>query len=434
MYSYLNDYANLTDRQRYKSGGGLSVIFIPGLGISRQNGAASSYNHVAVQPFIWVDARFHSNWYTRLYVRATNEIESLPHYSGVKRKISRAGFNTGEIDQSIIGYQNEWARVEYGRSREIWGPLAEDNLLLAGNAPPWERLMLQFNYRRFTYRWFYGFLEAVTSPDDANINRYIVGRAIEYNNKRNLVISAGEVSVLSGANRPLDWSYFNPVAMHLEVEQNDRENNAVSNRSNFILFLNADWRVIPTLRLIGSFILDDIQLDREDRERGMADAFGYSGRFAWTPVRKRVGLTLFGYYVRIDTYTLQHSYGYTNLVTRNEMIGHPIGNDADDIAFGVRLALSRPLLLELKFGHRRWGDSSMLYDPYTGYISARRVPFPSGDVKTNRYLALRIKSHLLRNLSLAVDGHLDLYHSGKESSLETWTFTLRYQLPLLWLL
>jgi len=433
MYGYLNDYVNLADKLHHESTDGLGVLFIPGLGIAGQNGAASSYNHVAIQPFIWTVARFCDNWYARLYVRATNEIESLPHYSGVKRTISRAGFNTGEIDQSIIGYQNGWTRVEYGRSREIWGPFAEDNLLLAGNAPAWERLMLQFNYRRFTYRWFFGFLEAVSSPDGANINRYIVGRALEYRNGRNLVLSVGEVSTLAGPDRPLDWSFLNPIALHLEVEQNDRENNAEGNHSNAMPFLNVDWLPIPTLRLTGSFILDDIQLDREDRDRGAPDALGYSCRFAWTPIRKPVGLTLFGYYLRIGTYTLQHSYGYTNLVTRSEMIGHPIGNDADDIAFGVRLAFSQPSLLELKFGGRRWGDSSMLYDPYTCYISARRKPFPSGDVKTNRYLALKVRYNPLKYLSLAIDGHLDLKHSDNESALEAWTFSLRYQLPLLWL-
>ena len=434
MYGYLNDYANLADRQRYQSGNGLGVIFIPGLGIAGQNGKASSYNHLAIQPFVWTVARFHDNWYARLYFRATNEIGSLPHYSGVKRKISRAGFNTGEIDQSIIGYQNEWATVEYGRSREIWGPFAEDNLLLAGNAPAWERLMLQFNYRRFTYRCFFGFLETVFSPDGANINRYIVGRALEYRNRRNLVLSVGEVSTLAGPNRPLDWAFLNPIALHLEIEQNDRENNGKGNRSNAIPFLNVDWLPIPTLRLTGSFILDDIQIDREDRDRGAADALGFSGCFAWTPVRERVGLTLFGYYVGIGTYTLQHSYDYTNLVTRSNMIGHPIGNDADDIAFGVRLAFSRSSLLEFKFGHRRWGDNSMLYDPYAGYISMHRKSFPSGDVRTNRYLALKIRSNPLKYLTLAVDGQFDLHHSGKGSALETWTFTLRYQLPLLWLL
>ncbi|NQT35034.1 hypothetical protein HQ587_07585 [bacterium] len=432
MYDYLNDHANLVDNQHNKSSDDLNIIFMPGMGIAGQAGAASSYNHVALQPFIWTEAHFRANWYARLYFRATNKAESLPHFTGVKQAISRAGFDTGEIDQSIIGYQNDWAQVEFGRGREIWGPFAEDNLLLAGNAPAWERLMLQFNYRGFTYRWFFGYLETVVSPDDDNVNRYIVGRALEYSNKRNVVISAGEVSTLAGVDRPPDWSFLNPIAVHLEAEQNNRENSALNNDSNVILFLNIDWLMIPTLRLTGAFLLDDIQIDREDRDAGDADALGYTGRFAWTPVHKPVGITLFGYYSRIDTYSLQHSYGYANLVTRGKMIGHPMGNDADDRAFGVRLTFSQPLLLEFKIGNRRWGDNSMLNDPYTGYTIPEQKPFPSGNIRENRYLALRVRSNSLKHLSLAVDGQFDLHNAGEGSDLETWTFTLRYQLPLLW--
>ncbi|MDP8240571.1 MAG: hypothetical protein P9X24_15875 [Candidatus Hatepunaea meridiana] len=431
MYRYLNDYTNIVDRQRHKSNDGLRVIFILGLGIAGQTGAASNYNHVAVHPFVLTVACFDKNWYARLYIRATNEVESLPHYSGVKRKISRAGFNTGEIDQSVIGYQNKWTTVEYGRSREIWGPFADDNLLLAGNSPAYERLMLQFNYHRFTCRWFYGFLETVSSPDDVNINRYLVGRVLEYNNKRTLVISVGEISVLAGPNRPADWAFLNPIALHLEVEQNSRENNAVDNRSNSILFLNADWLPIPTLRLTGSFILDDFQLEKADRDQGAPDPVGGSIRLAWTPIRKPAGLTFVGSYVRIGTYTMPHSYGYANLVNRGEMIGHPIGNDADDVALGVRLVFSQLSLFELKIGKRRWGDSSMLYDPYKGYVGASRGPFPSGDVETNRYLALKVISNPMENFSITIEGHIDLKHSGKDSALEAWTFSARYQIPFL---
>ncbi|MBC8465663.1 hypothetical protein H8D57_01420 [bacterium] len=431
MYQYLNKHASKVNILREKSVDGCGVILIPGLGISGQSGTASNYNNIAVQPFILGEALFRENWYSRLYFRATNKIESLSHYSGVKRRISRASLNTGEIDQSILGYQNEWAKVEYGRNREIWGPFAIDNLLLSGNSPPYERLLLQFKHRRFTYRWFYGFLETVSSPDDVNINRYLVGRAFEYNNQHSLVISVGEISVLSGPNRPPDWSFLNPIAVHLEIEQNNRENDAMGNNSNAILFLNADWLPFKTLRLTGSFILDDFQIDQADRDEGDPDPVGFSSRFAWTPLRKPVGLTFFGSYVRIGTYTMPHSSGFNNLVTRRKMIGHSIGNDADDSNLGVRLVLWQQSLIVLKIGERRWGDSSMLYDPYKGYNGSSQTPFPSGEVRTNRYFTLSVKSNPFENLSIAIDGHIDLKHSGKDSALEAWTFSARYAIPFL---
>ena len=323
MNRYLNDYSCKSAKVHKKTVDGLSIIMIPGLGLAKQTGEASIYDQMAMQPFFWTEASLQNNWYARLYLRFTNEVNSLPHYTGIRRDIARIGLNTGESDQALLGYKNKWAQIEYGRSREIWGFLASENLLLSGNSPPYEKLTLQLNYRHFTYRWFYGFLESRVSSDGLNINRYLAGRVLEYRNKHNFVMSVGEISVLAGPNRPLDWAFLNPLALHIEIEQNERENDVVANHSNGILFINTDWMVNPSLRLAGSLIIDDFQLDQKDRDEGDPDPVGCMAHIAWTPIKRHLGVTFFCNYIRIGTYTLPHSYRYTNLVSRGEMIGHP---------------------------------------------------------------------------------------------------------------
>ncbi|NQU04904.1 MAG: hypothetical protein HQ568_02340, partial [Calditrichaeota bacterium] len=240
---------------------------------------------------------------------------------------------------------------------------------------------------------------------------------------------------LAGPNRSIDFSLANPLALPLEVENNFRENDLSGNHINDILFANFDWLPVSTVRLAFSFALDEFQIDRKSRDEGIADALGYQGRIAWTPMRKPIGLTLYGYGVRNDTYFIQHEYGYTNLVNRGQMISHPIGNDADEIAFGARIVFPFPVMTEFTYGQRRWGDNSLLDNPYDGYeappIGFRRVPFPSGQVRTNRYLSVKLDSQILEGLSMNIEGHIDLEHSGKGSELETWTFTARYQIPFL---
>lgn len=432
IYRHLKDYSSLCQSLRDSAADGFGVLLFPGMGMTVETGSMRGFDHLAVQPFFLAEVSFKRNLYAKLYFRGTNEDSSLPHYTGVSQDISRAGMKNGEIDRSVIGYRNDWMMVEYGRSREIWGPFAENNLLLAGNAPSYERIMLQFNYRKFTCRWFYGFLESVFDQEDVNINRYLVGRVLEYRNGRNLVISAGEVSVLAGANRALDMAFLNPLALHLEIEQNQRENNNEDNYSNDILFLNIDWLTMPTLRISGSFTLDEFQIDSEDREE-KSDALGYAVRYAWTPSRKTLGLTLFGYFTRMDTYVMQHEYAYSNLVTRGELIGHSMGNDADDIASGARLvfAYPYPALMEVKFGRRRWGSNSLLDNPYAAYNYLTKVSFPSGEVKTNTYLNFLFNVMPFRNISFTFSGHVDINHSGEDSALEKYILSLRYQLPLL---
>ena len=430
MHEYLGEYSEMQQLVQKSSDEGISLYLLPGMGLSMEQGADAKYDKLALQPFIWSEAVFHRHWYARLYFRTTNEASSLSHYTGIVRKISRAGFNSAEVDQSVIGYRNEWAVVEYGRSHEIWGPMTEDNLLLAGNSPPYERLLLQFKYKRLTYRWFYGFLETVADTNDTNINRYIVCRALEYRNRSNLVISAGEVSVLAGPNRPLDPAFLNPLALHLEVEQNEREIDQLDNHSNAILFLNIDWLSTPSLRMSGTLAIDDFQLERAGYTPG-GDQLGYSGRFAWTPRRKPIGITVFGHWQRINPYSLRHSYGYANLVLRDELVGHPLGNDADEAAIGFRLVFPCSALFELSYGSRRWGENSLLYDPYSPEKIFNPLDFPSGEVKKNQYLDLRFDMQPFPDLSFSARGHLDLYHSGEGSALERWSLYARYQFPLM---
>ena len=427
MATYAHNYAAMLKN----SDNDLAISSIPGIGVAKQCGTASQYSNFAIQPFVWIETVFHRHWYSRVYLRVTNITPSLPHYSGMEKDISRGGLTSAEFDQLALGYRNEWATVEYGRSREIWGPIAEDNLLLAGNAPPYERLMFQINYKRFAYRWFFGYLETVFT-DGNNVHRYITGKAIEYHNHHNLVVSAGEVTVFSGPNRPIDMSYLNPISIHIELETNDKINDQSDNHANTILFANIDWMLHPSVRFSFSFALDEFQIDQIDRNNGVADALGYLTRIAWTPLRDPLGLTLFTYGIRNDTYLIQHNYGYDNLVNHGELLSHPIGNDAYEIASGVRLVFHRPVILELKYGRRCWGDNSLLNSPYSSYDPGfPRLPFPSGRVKTNNFLAFQLNCQPIKNVSFGLIGHLDIHHTGEVSALEEYLFTIRYQKPFI---
>ncbi len=214
------------------------------------------------------------------------------------------------------------------------------------------------------------------------------------------------------------------------MEQNNRENDQVDNHSNAILFLNIDWLLTPSLRISGTLAIDDFQLERADyTPRG--DQLGYSGRLCWTPMRTPVGLTFFGLWNRIDTYTMRHSYGYTNLVSHGELVGHPLGNDADEVAIGFRMVFPYSTLFELSYGSRRWGENSLLYDSYSTFKTFNPLNFPSGEVKKNQYLAMRLDMRPCPNLSFSAMGHLDLQHSGEGSAMEMWSFCARYQFPLM---
>ncbi len=432
MRRYLDEYTADIYRAREGSETGFGILLMPGMAARYQDGADRLYDEFALEPFLWAQAFYHQRWYATVYVRATNEAASLRHYNGVERDISRFGLDSGEIDRALIGYQHKGVKLEIGRGRQIWGQVSEDNLTLSGDAPAWEGLSFQLRHRRFSFRYFFGQLG--TKYDDyydVNIQRYLVGKAVEYSNSRNLVVCAGELSTYAGPNRSVDLALINPLSLHLEVEQNNRENNQSRNSSKYVWFFDVDWLALDKLRLTGSLLLDEFQIDRSDYREGVADALGMMGRVAWTPLKRGFGLTLFATAVNIDSYVYMHNYRYTNSVNFGRLIGHPLGNDGEDYSIGMRLVSEYPVMLEAVYGRRRWGDESLHLDPYRTYPDGfPRQSFPSGEVRTNRYLSLRIDSQINRRLHFGIDGWLDIDHHGPDSALERWTFTLRYMLPV----
>jgi len=235
---------------------------------------------------------------------------------------------------------------------------------------------------------------------------------------------------LAGVNRPIDLAFLNPLAFHIETDLNDRSTSGEVNHNNAIWSFDLDWIPLKNLRFSGTFSIDEIKLDRTAQDLKEPNVLGYLARLAWTPRKKAPGLTFIAKWMRLDTYFFQHSYNYANFVDRDQLFGPPIGNDAEQISGAVRIVFGFPILTEIEFGRRRWGDNSIIDNPYTTYSEVFKGPFPSGEIRENRYFALRINSQLLKCLSISFNGQADLYHRGEDSSLERYDFLVRYQLPL----
>ena len=429
LKNYFFDYSLKAEETRVGKEDNLHILFLPGIGLGYQTGKAKLYDHFALQSYFWCQAQYLDNWYARIYVRATNKAESLPHYTGTYEGVERAGFKTAETDQAVFGYKNKWLNVEYGRTREIWGPISEDNLILSGHAPSYDHLMIQFSRKRLTYRYFFAFLE--TCPSVTDIMRYEVGRCLEYSNHSNLLLGISETTIFAGPNRPIDMAYLNPLGFGIEIDLNDRSN-IFANYDNSIWGLYLDWLALSNLRVSGSIAIDEFQLDKKDRDEGAADGLGYFGRVSWTPYYKPFGITFFLEGVRLDSYFGQHSYGYANLVSRGTFMGYPIGNDADQISLGLRCVFPIKTMIDLKFGRYRWGDNSLLQNPYTPYDEFIRVPFPSGEVRKNDFIEIRIDTQPYKNLIVNISSHVDLNNFGEKSALERYIINLIYLFPFIY--
>jgi len=320
---------------------------------------------------------YRNNFRGWLYPRITTNQYSIPHYTGNPRPNRRAGFNTGETDMAGIGYFGDWLQAWVGRGRQNWGAMSLDNLALSEKSAAYDHGTLQLRFNNVRLRYFHGYLEILENSN----NRYITGRGIEYNNKRNLVIGAHEIVIYSGEDRPMDIAYFNPIATHLEVELNQRDNRpGGTGGGNAIWQLALDWMPIKGLRFSGNILADEIVIDDFEREEGKPHALAYQGRLAWSDFFRQILFTVFTEYTQVGTYTLRHEDGGNNFVSRDLPLGTELGSDGDCWQIGARIVTPWRMITTLSFGKERSGEQSILKNPYEPYDQFVDVPFPSGDV------------------------------------------------------
>ena len=328
--------------------------------------------------------KFHGYFYSRM-VDNSNKIE---RFSGIPRDIDRGGFTSGETDLSGISYENEWMIIQLGRGRQSWGAGTDIHLALSRESNSYDHGMIDLNFNKVRVRYFHGYLET----DSLSINRYIVGRGIEWNNLKNLYVGFSEVVVYSGKNRPIDLSYFNPISTHLEIELNDRQNKLGTDSGNGIWQFSIDYLIKDNIRLSGNYLFDEFILDKEQKNEGKGNGTAFSLKGVYTPIKTNNSLFSFYYsIISIGKNTFTHEEGKNNFVQRNNPLGWSIGNDSNEKKIGINFLYHDNIITSLSFGDRNIGENNFMNEPYKPYKDYLNDHSPSGNVENINYISFMLQ-------------------------------------------
>ncbi len=343
---------------------------------------------------------FNSHFYGFLYPRIVNDPSAFQRYSGIPRDIERGGFSSGETDMSGIGFENEWLLFQLGRGRQSWGAGENIQLALGEQSPSYDHALVQLDFGHLRARYFHGFLESV----DVSINRYITGRGIEWTNQHSFIVGISETAIYSGANRPIDIGYFNPISTHLEIELNDRLNQTGTGSANAVWQCSVDWLALPRLRLSGNLLYDEFVLDKIEFDQGKENGMAYSAKIAFTPIYHPTHfVTLVGSTVFVGTPTFRHGNGYNNFVQRDKPLGWIYGSDGQSTQMGVQYYHEKYGVGLFEIGKRKTGDESIVERPYDAYADYLAGPFPSGTPEEISFITLDIQGWWKKQLSFFVN-------------------------------
>ena len=339
---------------------------------------------------------YKKNFHGYLYPRIVDDPEKFSGYSGIPRDIERYGFSSGETDISGISYENNWMILQYGRGRQSWGAGDDIQLALSEKSNSYDYGILDLDFEKLRVRYFHGYLES----DSLLVNRYITGRGIEWNNNTNFLIGLSEIIIYSGKNRPIDFSYMNPISTHLEIELNDRQNSQGTDSGNGVWQMSMDYLSFNKLRFSFNYLFDEFILDNEQKENGKGTGRAYSFKAEYSPSKNMNSFVKYYFsIISVGTNTFRHEKGQNNFVQRNSPLGWHVGSDSREIKIGFDWLYKEKIITDLDIGLKSLGEKNFidsLYEPYTDYLDE---PFPSGDVENINFIFSKVQYWWRQNIS-----------------------------------
>jgi hypothetical protein len=317
---------------------------------------------------VQLDAGWGRTWSFHERIAVERFTDDLPFDNPPRRGLAGREWRglVGNVDVATITARLPWGRVWVGRDRLKWGAGARGSMIVSHNAAPLDLVATEINVGRFMFTGFTALLEP-------NIPRWLSAHRVSAELWRGRAeIGLTEASYY--AERDLDFRYLVAIMPYYAIQWADS-----SNKDN--LLLGVDGRIVPTpgLSLYGELVIDDFQVDAEDRGQGgdklgvtvglhSVDPFGLSG----TELRAE--------YVRVNTATYTHYNLLTTADSDGWPVGHWLGPDGDDLYLSASVAVTADIVLTLSFDRMRRGEVTLADS--LGYLPGN-LDFPSGVVETS---------------------------------------------------
>ncbi len=314
-----------------------------------------------------------------------------------------SGFNTFDIRQSGLGFENSWVKIQIRKGNESWGAGNNIQLALSRSSKVYDYFLLASDYGKIRVSFINGFLENIKP----NTNRYITARGLEYTNKKSLIIGLSEIVVYSGENRSFDLAYLNPISSHLEIELNNRLNVLGSENSNAVWQFHIDYLFKEKVRISFNYLIDEFILDPKI-EIGKENGKAYSCRIAYTPnIIKNKYFTIYSSFVLVGTPTFRHGgTGSNNFVQHGKPLGWKEGSDGQEFRIGINYFNTKNLIVNVVTGFLKYGEeniSKRSYEPYKDYLKGN---FPSGLIERSNYRKIEFTYLHRENYSISSSFYL----------------------------
>ncbi len=289
-----------------------------------------------------------------------------------------------------------------GREIIKWGPPSANQLILSGTSPAFDMLYISYEHNFFKGTFFVTSLDPYilrdtvefwrrdeVFPEGTKINRFFSGHRLDFSLFDNrFLIGISEVIIYSGEGISLISGYLNPFNLYYRYRLN-RGGSGYSD--NVGVGLDFSYNVRDGLCIYGQLFVDDAKFEKD--EYNNPTTLGYCAG-----LKACMGKSFWNLrYTRVDTWTYIHQLYWNDYLFLDYPIGHPKGQDLDEI-FGrlvFHLNYTWDLSLDLCYTRRGVNNFQTLWQG----VFPEHQEFPSGVIERSLNTKLGVSFFALPRLS-----------------------------------
>ncbi|MEO8446512.1 MAG: capsule assembly Wzi family protein [bacterium] len=243
--------------------------------------------------------------------------------------------------------------VQIGREQLKYGLGYSKRLVLSGDAPNMDFIKFNLNYGIVSYSSIFGSTVGEFNKDvSKNFTKYFIANRIKLSFKKLFDIGIGESII---ASRGFELAYLNPIIFYKFVEH------SLQDRDNGTIFADFQTHFIKNFELQGTFFLDEnILSNLADMSKQSNKTAFQLGFFYYEPIGIK-NLSLIFEYSKLRPYLYTHFNPKNTYTAFGEILGNPIGPNADQLFFKLNYNLSDRIKFGLEYEHTRKGEN--IYSP-----------------------------------------------------------------------
>ncbi len=260
-----------------------------------------------------------------------------------------------DFTEAYLRADLSWFNVEFGREYNQIGTGYSDRLLLSDNAPVFDFIKLDAQYKSLRFVFLHGSLvpdsavfPGLVQDEPAGVSKYLAIHRLQLSLFDRLNVGVAEMIIYQRFSP--EFGYLNPVVFYKSVEHSLRD------RDNAFLSFDAEIFPIDGYKLYGTWLIDDIDFSKLGTG-WWGNEFGWQGGVTAADVGGIPDVDAVAEYTRIEPYVYSNRTSGDDFTNNNTSLGHHLAPNSDEWFLQIGWRPEPSLRAWLAYRYTRHGDN-----------------------------------------------------------------------------